>query len=66
MCSPSTGTAPNSQAKHDQRFGDTKATSDKSAGALVQNPEFLFQRRPRKAVAGVRDPRPTKSGQEAC
>jgi len=27
------GPAPTSQAKYQQRFGDTEATSDKSAGA---------------------------------
>jgi hypothetical protein len=60
------GTAPISQAKCDQRFGDTEATSDKSAGALIQNPEFFFQRRrPWKAVAAVREPRLTKLGQQA-
>lgn len=59
------GTAPTSQAKYDQCFGDTEATSDTSAGALIQNSEFFFQRRPWKAAAAVREPRSTKLGQQA-
>jgi hypothetical protein len=43
-----------------------KLPSDKSAGALFQNPEFFFQRRrPWKAVAAVRKPRFMKLGQQA-
>jgi hypothetical protein len=31
------GPAPTSQAKYEQRFGDTEATSDKSAGASPED-----------------------------
>src|ERR1700683_4040911 len=36
------GPAPTSQAKYEQRFGDTESTSDKSAGASPAKTETLF------------------------